>query len=415
MPISCCCPRRLALEGPEPDLKAAREFLERGKALHPTNIEMYQTLAIVERREKHPDRAVERLQEGIENLSKENLGRVYLLWDIAELQIQAGQFEKARKLLGEFRNAATDPQLAAYFSRFAAFLEARIDMAEGRWFKAAASLERTAPEMAVKSEEQAGGQGRSGLAKRAFLMLGLCYEHMNRPEQQYNAYRRAADIVLTENTEENVNLNVQAMLGMAQALVAQDKLDDAITQYQKLIALPGTPPDVAVTIYTNLAQVQAMRNLRLPEAKRDWSDVNATMDRAQQVSEQTNNETGLGKVEQFKTEVLLAQGREKDAAENIEAVLERHPSLVELWVAKAAIKGQKDPRDALAILTEAEQETRSEDRAARRAAAILGAVAEAGYAGRRRPQSPRRPREGGPGSAQAGRGGPQAGGRDQGK
>ena len=348
---------RLALISPEPDTKTARSFLEQVKTLQPTNVLMYQMLADIEQLEKHPDRAVQCLQEGIARLPKQSAGRALLLWYSAELRIQAGEIDKVGVLLDELkgepksdadRQPLVDPQLTA-------LLEASIAMVEHKWYTAADLLERAAPELALKPEKQVGVLDRTRWAKKAFLMLGQCYERMNRPEQQYIAYRRAAEGTIPGESAESDTLNVQALLGVAQALVAQDKLNEAIEQYQKLVALPGTPPDVRVTIYTNLAQALTMRNLQLSESQRDWRDVNAVLDQARKVSEAANNESSLGRVVQLQTNVLLEQKRDEEAAKDIEAVLQRHPSLVELWVARAAILERTDPKAALAVLTEAEQ------------------------------------------------------------
>jgi tetratricopeptide (TPR) repeat protein len=317
----------VALNGVKPDKKAAREYLLKGIGLHPDNAALYEALSRVELLERNPTEAIAWFRKGIESLPPNDPQLLYLRWRLADTLIQTNQTEEAAKLLTELGETSIYPELMGY-------LNARLQVAEGRWYKAINELDRAAPELSVR--------GLNDLAKRAYVLLGQCYERVGRPDQQYGAYRRASEIVATED----MGLDVASRLGMAAALVVQGKFDNAIDEYRKLQALPGTPPEVQ-TILARTLMLRALKQVD-PDQRR-WQDVDAALQRAEEMMPNSSEVTLL------RADALAARNQLDKAREEIRKAVDLHPELVELWVALAAVaERQGQLNESLNILTEAE-------------------------------------------------------------
>ncbi len=319
-------------------LGKARNDLENGLKNHPQDLRLYKALARVEIRANTIEKAVEWLRQGIKALGTDP-GAIELRWILADLLTQtdksqktakqlADQTQEAGALLDELRKTTIKPQLLTY-------IEARILVSEQKWFGAAQTLERLAPAMALEP-------GMGDLAKRSYLMLGQCYEHINRPDMQFNAYRRAMEVVATDPA-----LNVSARFGVAESLVTQEKYTEAVSEYNKLLALPGAPRAEVSLIR---ARVLVLRNLRQSENKRDWREVEEALNLADSANPNS------AQVPLLRADVSVARNRVDEAEQQIKSAIEKHPELVELWVALAAITERQGKLDAaLAVLTDAEQ------------------------------------------------------------
>jgi tetratricopeptide (TPR) repeat protein len=317
----------VALNAAKPDLEAARAYLLKGVKLHPKTPGLYEALSRVELLDRKPAEAVAWFRKGIETLPKDDTQLLYLRWRLADTLIQTNQVEEATKLLAELRETPIFPELLGY-------LDARLQVAEGRWYKAINVLDRAAPELSIR--------GMADLSKRAYVSLGQCYERVGRPDQQYGAFKRASEIVATED----MTLDVASRLGMASALVAQGRFDDAIDEYRKLQALPGTPPEVQ----TILARALLLRTLKQgdPEQRR-WQDVDEALRRAQEMMPESSEVTLL------RADALAARNQLDQAREEIRKALVGHEGLVELWVALSAVAERQGKTDeALTILNDAE-------------------------------------------------------------
>ena len=71
------------------------------------------------------------------------------------------------------------------------------------------------------------------------LGLGRCYEQLNDPARQEEAYDRLAK----RNTK-----SLPIFLGLASAKASLGKYDDAVERYRQAAALPGAPPEIGYEI-----------------------------------------------------------------------------------------------------------------------------------------------------------------------
>ena len=103
------------------------------------------------------------------------------------------------------------------------------------------------------------------LKSRINDLLARCYSQLGEPELQQEAYLRA----LTANPQD-----VQAKLGLIDAMVKQGEIDEAIKEYRALVK---RVPQVSVS----LAQQLIARNRQRPASQRDWSEVKSLIDDAE--------------------------------------------------------------------------------------------------------------------------------------
>jgi tetratricopeptide (TPR) repeat protein len=317
------------------ELARARELLGRGRERAPRDERFYRALAAVESGAGQVDEALSWLDRGL----KEFPGSAELLWLRANLLVQAGRAQAAAEAIQGLRAAAFPPELANYLEAALFVQDGPRDPARfaeaGGWPEAARRLEAAAVALADSERPQ-----WADLAKRAYLLLGRCYEQLGNPDQRSTAYRRAVDLARPGDP-----LDVPARLGLAEALAAMNRLDDAIEEYRQAVGRPGAPAEVRIA----LARLMILRKLALPPERRRWDDVEAALDAAARAL------PGAPEVAMLRAEVLAAQGGLDAARDLVRRQRDRDPGQAASWVALADLaRRQGRPDEALKVLDEAE-------------------------------------------------------------
>ena len=181
--------------------------------------------------------AVAQLHAALETL-KAMPNNAYDVWYVANLLVDASERDEAHELLGDL--IAQGPSPAADY------LQARLDLDAGKFGAAAALLEDRREELAASPE----------LARQTDRLLGLCYERLGNPDKQLAAFRRAADEAPSW---------LPARLGLASALLAAGKPDEALAEYRRL---DPPPPEARL----QAVHILILRNLRSPADKRNWKE-----------------------------------------------------------------------------------------------------------------------------------------------
>src|SRR5262249_5160179 len=181
---------------------------------------MYQAAARLEIKAGKPEEAIKSLRKGAEALASQP-GHTELLRALAEMLIQEtktetpGRRKEARSIMKGLRQEGYPPEPLDY-------LEARILAQDGKWLEAARILESFRPRLS------SGELVR--LARPTDALLGRCYQQLGDSDRQYAAYHRSATADPTDPTW------VATHLGMASALLAMDRVDDALDEYRGLAA-----------------------------------------------------------------------------------------------------------------------------------------------------------------------------------
>jgi len=311
------------------DVEAARKHLAHGIETHPEVTALYQALAELEREAGKVDEAARWLRRGVAALP-EGRGdeRAILHWLLADMLIQSGRPDEAAGVIRTLETAGVRPELLE-------FLEASNLAARGKFALAARALRGVHPTLEARPEFK-------GLAKRALLLLGRCYEHLGNADQRLDAYRRAASIEVDPDP-----LRAAARFGLASALVALDKIDEALDEYRRI------PGDATARIAA--ARLQILQNFRRPEDQRQWDEVGRSLDIVERgLAGRRDADRIIAQVTTLRAEALAAQGRLDQARALLEGAIAKQPDQVDLWVALANLAGRGEkPEAALAVLDDA--------------------------------------------------------------
>jgi tetratricopeptide (TPR) repeat protein len=297
------------------DFEAARRHLTLGQEQHPGNWRISSALASVEKKAGQLDKAEACLRRGVD-ATADREGRGQLLWLLAELEIDKGDLAEAKAVIEQLGQNAVRPELLKY-------LDARIRIGELRWIEARRELEAIYPHLGSES----------ALAYQINLLLGLCYEQLGDNDQRDAAFRRA--VALDPG-------RVEGHLGLAATREATGKLDEAASEYRRVI-------DRVPTVRMALARLLILRNLRRPAAQRDWAEVEKILDQADRAK---SDSTGVAVL---RAEALVAQGQPGRARDLLKAARDAHPDRIELWIALAELADRHETAEsALVILRDAE-------------------------------------------------------------
>src|SRR5262249_28243558 len=135
------------------------------------------------------------------------------------------------------------------------------------------------------------------------------------------------------------------------ALLALGRPDEAAAEYRRLVALPEAPPEG----WTGLARALLLRNVELPEAQRDWRELEQALDRAARAAPRSADLPVL------RAEALRARDEPARARDVLEGALRQQAyagraEQVKLRVALAGVAARTDLRAALEVLEKAGQE-----------------------------------------------------------
>jgi predicted Zn-dependent protease len=303
-------------------IDAARAILNRGLELKPQQVAVCQALVTLEKRAGRPAEAVACLRRSLQAAPEATDLRVLL----ADLLLDGGDATEAPAAIARLRKADAKSALADY-------LQARLLARERQWNEAADLLERA--------------RGRLGAAEwgsRAEDLLGQCYGHLGEPERQLEAARRAVALGPTL---------ARARLALATALLDAGQVEAAVAECQRLLALPDAPPASQLLA----ARAWLIYTWRLPEAQRDWFEVERLLEEAARVSPDPVK-TAL-----VRAEYLAARGRLAEVAGLLDRTRGQFPERVEVWLALADLAlVQSGPEGAADVLEQARADRRVGDR-----------------------------------------------------
>jgi tetratricopeptide (TPR) repeat protein len=318
-----CQARANTQEGPArlESLQKAGKLLEDGCREHPTEARLYQAWSRLELAANKRDEAMQRLEAGL----KEMPGRLELLWDLANLRIDAGEVDEARSLIGRLGRGTTTPAVGDY-------LQARLLIHDGRWFEAARLLERVRGEIDNLAPD---------LLFQVNLYLAQCYGQLGDPAQQLEVSERLA---------RNNPHSATALERLALALVNQGVLEKALGCYRQMLELPDLSDQQRFAAWAEVARLELLRNRR--QGSRDWLKVEEALAEAGKLR------PGDADLVVLQAELLRAKDDFRQARQLLLDHKEKEPATLAYWTALAVLAdAEKKPDEALQWLTDAEQAT----------------------------------------------------------
>jgi cellulose synthase operon protein C len=310
------------------DFQAARNYLERGRERHPTDLRMYESQAALEQQAGKVERAIECLREGVKQLP----GAVELQWSLAHLLVQEGDIKEAEAAVRRLAEATARTEFVDY-------LKACLETRAQHWAKAIATLESVNTRLVTMS-------GVDELRKRVNLQLARCYRETGQVDEQFNAALRAQSISFPDD-----RLALLGQQELTSALTQMGRIDAAIDECRKILAMPGAPPQAKI----ELAHLLILKNLRLPRTQRRWEDAEQLLGEAEQALPSSTA------VITTRADVFAARGQLDSAGQLLERARDKYPDRVELWTSMAVLAERRGkPEEALSILEQAQ--TRLKDR-----------------------------------------------------
>jgi cellulose synthase operon protein C len=295
----------------------ARAAWNEGLKQHPDTLNMYLGLATLEIANQRPKEAIACLRLGLAKYP----GQTDLLHLLTETYLQQEDVESAEEIVVDLRHDSATTGIAEY-------LHARILLHRGQWSEVIPLLEKTLATQDLPNP----------LASRIYVSLAQCYEHLSDTDRCLAAYQQAAAL------EPSL---VPAHLGLATALLAAGKSDEALSQLRVLSQLPQAPEDVWLPLGRALLQQQ----LALPPHKRRWDELESALQHAS-TSDKRIVPTAL-----LRADVLLGQGKPDEAAKTLEQTRDKFPDKPALWTALANLTAQRGNRaGAERILAEARKQ-----------------------------------------------------------
>jgi tetratricopeptide (TPR) repeat protein len=304
----------------------ARAHLQKALKKHPGVAPVYHALALLEARDDAIPKAVEYLRQGLNHLS----GNSELLSTLAGLLLDQRDLAEAGKVIAEMRRWKIAPERVA-------LLEARAEMADGKWKEARTLLEANRPLLAA---------GSGDLLVQADLLLGRCYGQMGHTDLEMSAYRRAAD-----------RRHLGARAALARAFTRLGNLEEALGEYRRVVADPAAAPDA----WLDYAQLLVLREVALPARTPDIrKSQGEEVEQALKMAEKKmagKNTPGSARVALLRAESLAARGSIAEAEWILKDAAGLHPKQLEIPVARALLAGRRgQPAEAQAILHAAEKQ-----------------------------------------------------------
>ncbi|MEX2092398.1 MAG: hypothetical protein WD971_06955, partial [Pirellulales bacterium] len=199
----------------------ARELMETGKKEHPKDARFYQGLAGFEMKEQKYKEALAIIDEGLKAVPADE-GQNLLFYK-AELQFMANDIPGVRRTEDDMRRAG-------FPDVFIEWLEARILLAESKWYKASQALSALQPKMGE------GGRYENDIANQ----LGLAYEKSGQLDKAESAYK---SVTARSPANEPAKAGIQRIAQMQGRREKNRDTDDLDEQVAKILQQPKAERD----------------------------------------------------------------------------------------------------------------------------------------------------------------------------
>jgi tetratricopeptide (TPR) repeat protein len=259
----------------------ARDLLKGSIEQHPQDMDLYRALAALELQAGERKKAADVLRLAIKKSPP--AAQAEFLWALSHLLIDGNEDDRV-----EAATLVTQMRKSQGASATTDYLQARLLMAEGKPADAARLLERARPIL--------GGAPEVG--EQIDLGLGRCYEQLNDPKRQKEAYDRLAGRGMK---------SLPILLGLASAAASLGDFDAAIARYREASSLPGAPPEVGYEVVRLLIAQNRIRRTA------NWDAVETAL------RDIEKNQPKSAEVPLLRAEALAAQNKLDEARKGLES------------------------------------------------------------------------------------------------
>ncbi len=290
----------------------ALEYATRLVELRPDVVAAYALLADIETRSKNVPNAIAWVNRGLDA----HPGQVDLLWTLGLLLVEQSRCAEAEEVVRQLGEAKYPPSRVGY-------LQARSELAQENWLAARQHFEKVAPMASAWPD----------LSKRIDFYLGQCYRELGDADRQLTAYRRAVT---------GDPFWVPARHGLAQALLAVGRMEEALEELRVMMSTSGAP----ATGWVQLTGLTILKNLRLDPADRDW----AYAARLLELAERANPDDPTVVV--LQAEALVGQDHVEDARRLLHDSWKARPNSPEIPLALVGLEQRQRDWDQAEQLLE---------------------------------------------------------------
>ena len=303
------------------DLDRAEPLARQARESFPVDDRSYRALATICLQRGLPDEAEQVLRDGIAAIPT----RASLPLMLTDLQLQRNEIDDAQRTLERVKElfGQTNPAVGLF--------EARILIARQRWLQARQRLRELRPLVAGVEE----------LTRQVDLYLGQCAEQLGEFDEQLAANQR----VLSDSPT-----SLPARIGAASALMAAGKADEALAGFESVVAsIPADKLPAIPQAWLPMLQLQVAAQARLPAERRDWSKIDALLERLQQSPEVSASQMAL-----LRADVLVRKGEFDAAAAVLDKAGAANATNPQLAAARSSLalrrNGHAAARDILATI-----------------------------------------------------------------
>lgn len=274
------------------DHARAEEILRRAVELHPDVPQLYLQLAQLAGQKGKSEQAAAWVREGLERHPDNR----ELIWSMANQKIaERAPPAEIERLVERLRQLEQPPPTLELLAARRAYLD-------GQWYQCIKTLDACRAALDRWPE----------LARQADTLRAQCFARLGNPDQQLEAYRRLVN---------DDPLNPSARLGLAHALAAMGRTQDAIAEYQQLVRLPSAP----ASALRELASLMVLDNLQREPARRDWPAVEQVL---AMLADRLPDDSAAAIL---RVEVALGKGERESAERELAAATERFPDDETVW------------------------------------------------------------------------------------
>ncbi|MEI7457927.1 MAG: tetratricopeptide repeat protein [Pirellula sp.] len=282
-----------------------REIVRTAIEANPSDEELYGIAVQIEVAAKQPQAAIQILRDGLKAIP----GSPQLLFELAQLQLDAGKLQEAEELIVDLR-------IRKFREAPVRYLEARILAARGQWRQAATLLEQSRA-LFDRSKE---------FLKQADFLSSICYRNLGRTDQEIDALQRtlAADPAWPAARE-----------SLANALLRSGSVQQAITELTQMLNQPNAP----LTAGLSLARLLFVDGLGRNASGESWEPLRQLLTRLEEFPEAAND------IAILRAELLVVENQREKAEAILKTRLESDPEVTQLFQALISLQIQNKAWD----------------------------------------------------------------------
>ena len=296
-----------------------RQFLFKAIELHPSRTGFYSMLSTLESESGNPALAIEAMRKAALAAPK----NLELQWNLARLLIDSDGVNEATEIMARLRSEK-------YPLVFLDYLEARILFQRRDWLPMIEKIE-SRRQVSSPTPETAS------LFKMSDYMLGVAYNEINSTVLQIESFRRALNI------DPDWML---AKLSLAESLVVAGQVQEAASLYAEICAKPNVPMPAMFGFANSLI----LLNQKKTRSKQDWREFDTVMEKLAKIDPEPPQ------VAMLKTQKLMVNSEQEDAAKFIRAAREKNPAAFELWLKEFDLAESRRDSNLMAELVQGAQD-----------------------------------------------------------